>query len=361
MQERNYIGVLGGRSEIGKYCVAELLKSTNCNIIIATRNIPDTNELNSRRISYMQINIFTAEQLDAFCNKSSIVINCAGPSTVILDTVANSCLKNNAHYIDIGGYDILYDILKAKEPEIIQKGLIFLISAGWIPGLSGIIPIELAKHAELEGMQISELNVYTTGKEKWSYGSCRDMVWSMFENFYGVYVKGKWKKKIPLTGKSVYFYSLKEKQKVMVMFNNQFADFAKEKKYDLFSEYIGSNEFGFRAKILSLYIIFFLKNNKEKAAVMYQKAIEKDHANGKRFGLVQAEACSSEGEKVIAELYTENNYLLTGIAPALAAQQLLNKQLVKQSGVLYMCNAVDTAIYIEQLALMNHEIIYYHE
>ena len=363
MQERSYIGVLGGRSEIGKHCVNELLQSTDSNIVIATRSVvPDEEVLESERISYMEVDVFNPKQLDLLCKQSSLVINCAGPSTVILDTIANSCLHNNAHYIDLGGYDIVYDKLKVKEDEVKKKGLIFLLSSGWIPGISGILPIELAKRVEEEGMQVSELNVYTTGKEKWSYGSCRDMVWSMFEDFYGIYVNGKWKKKKPLTSmKNIFFHSLQEKQKVMVMFNNQLADFAQEKKYSLCSEYIGSNEFGFRSKLISLYIQLFLKNNKDKAAKLFQKSIDKEQSDGKRFGLVQADVCTKDGKKLIAELYTETNYYLTGIAPALAAQQLISGQLIKQTGVFYMCNAVDTTKYLNQLKQSNHEIIYYYE
>ncbi len=282
---------------------------------------------------------------------------------MILDKVANCCLEAETHYIDLGGYDILLDKLKGIDSKVKEKGLLFLISSGWIPGISGILPIHVADYAENSGIKIKELNVYTTGKEKWSYGSCRDMVWSMFENFYGVYKNGEWKKKSVLFSmKKIFFDSIKEKQQVMVMFNNQLAGFAKKKSYPLLAEYIGSNEFGFRSKLVSLYIQIFMKNNKDKAASLFQKSLENDQRKGgKRFGLVQVEVCGSKKEKVVAEMYTDNNYFLTGVAPAIAARQIINNEVINKSGVHYMCNVIDTKKFLERLKELNHSISYSHE
>ena len=47
-------------------------------------------------------------------------------------------LRNNCHYIDIGGYGILRDLLKPYEKSIEAQKLCFIIGAGWMPGISGV-------------------------------------------------------------------------------------------------------------------------------------------------------------------------------------------------------------------------------
>ena len=49
------------------------------------------------------------------------------------DKIALHALRNNCHYIDIGGYGILRDLLKPYEKSIEAQKLCFIIGVGWMP------------------------------------------------------------------------------------------------------------------------------------------------------------------------------------------------------------------------------------
>jgi saccharopine dehydrogenase-like NADP-dependent oxidoreductase len=164
-------------------------------------------------------------------------------------------------------------LLKNKSEIIRSKDLRFLISAGWIPGVSGVFPIYMAELAEGRFKKIHSLEIFISGKEKWSYGSCRDMIWAMFEDFSGVYENGIWvRKNIFRNSRKISLPAPSGKQWAYPMFNNQLQHFALARKYPLLAEYMGSEEFSFRTTLLIMYIRSFMKKNKEKAAALFQKA-----------------------------------------------------------------------------------------
>ena len=70
---------------------------------------------NSERLKYNQMNYNNDVELDNFCSQCLLVINAVGPSFKINDKIALHALRNNCHYIDIGGYGILRDLLKPYE------------------------------------------------------------------------------------------------------------------------------------------------------------------------------------------------------------------------------------------------------
>ena len=82
---------------------------------------------NSERLKYNQMNYNNDVELDNFCSQCLLVINAVGPSFKINDKIALHALRNNCHYIDIGGYGILRDLLKPYEKSIEAQKLCFII------------------------------------------------------------------------------------------------------------------------------------------------------------------------------------------------------------------------------------------
>ncbi len=83
-----------------------------------------------------------AASLDAFCRGSHIVVNCAGPSYVVLDTVAKVALAAGADYVDAGGDEPVHRAL--SEQRLAESGRTALLTAGMMPGLTGLLPRWLA-------------------------------------------------------------------------------------------------------------------------------------------------------------------------------------------------------------------------
>ncbi|RBM06856.1 saccharopine dehydrogenase NADP-binding domain-containing protein [Streptomyces sp. PT12] len=77
--------------------------------------------------------------LREFCVGSQLVVNCAGPSYRLLDTVARAARAVGAHYVDAAGDLPAHRALLAHEnPDV--GGHTALFSAGVTPGLTGLLP-----------------------------------------------------------------------------------------------------------------------------------------------------------------------------------------------------------------------------
>lgn len=353
---RNTVGIIGGYGRIGAFVVKELFETTNSHITVAGRDLEKAKNISESlgtRVSIRYVDVFQSDTLDTICQDCGIIINCAGPSTVILVRVANACLRHNCHYIDVGGYDVLYDLLKDKNEDIRKRELTFLISAGWIPGLSGIFPKYIASIASSLFETVDSLKIYYGGREKWSYTSCRDMVWTIFQDFAGIFKHGKWIKKNILTSPRIaklpYPLGI---QVVFPLFNNQSRSFAEEMKYQLFAEYVGSGEHSLLTGLVAIYIKMFMKKKKEKAAQILMKAIEENWRHRGSAGLVYVVVKGKQNNKerqIRASIFTQENYRLTGIVPAITAKMLMENK-ISTKGIYYLCEVVDSDYFMKQIA-----------
>lgn len=143
MVYNKYIGIIGGTGTIGSIIVKYLLQlQTHFHVLIGGRRsikeISMSTFYNSERLKYNQMNYNNDVELDNFCSQCLLVINAVGPSFKINDKIALHALRNNCHYIDIGGYGILRDLLKPYEKSIEAQKLCFIIGVGWMPGISGV-------------------------------------------------------------------------------------------------------------------------------------------------------------------------------------------------------------------------------
>lgn len=353
---RKTVGIIGGYGRIGAFAVKELFETTNSHIIVAGRDLEKAKNISESlgtRVSIRYVDIFQSDTLDAICQDCGIIISCAGPSTVILDRIANACLRHDCHYIDLGGYDVCHNLLKDKNEDIRKRRLTFLISAGWIPGISGIFPKYVASIASSLFETVDSLKVYYGGRERWSYGSCRDMVWAIFEDFTGIFKYGKWvKKNILMSPRIAKLPHPLGIQVVFPLFNNQSRSFAEEKKYRLFAEYVGSGEHSILTGFVTIYIKTFMKKKKEKAAQILMKAIEKNWRHRGSIGMVYVVAKGKQNNKkrqIRASIFTRENHCLTGIVPAITAKMLMENK-IPANGSYYLCEAVNADYFMKQIA-----------
>ncbi len=103
-----------------------------------------------------------------------LVINAVGPSFKINDKIALHALRNNCHYIDIGGYGILRDLLKPYEKSIEAQKLCFIIGVGWMPGISGVFSKTIIE-THLNSPENTNFNIYYGAVDNWSYSSTYDL------------------------------------------------------------------------------------------------------------------------------------------------------------------------------------------
>lgn len=127
------IGVIGGYGAAGQYAVRVL--SEYGSLKIGSRNADPS------------VDVRDADSLARFVDGCSLVVNCAGPSHELSAGVAEAAFRAGADYVDAG--DVVLD-------DVDTRGRAAVLSAGALPGLSGLLPRWLA--AEFGGA--SRLTAY---------------------------------------------------------------------------------------------------------------------------------------------------------------------------------------------------------
>ncbi|MEX5710659.1 saccharopine dehydrogenase NADP-binding domain-containing protein [Parafrankia sp. FMc6] len=80
--------------------------------------------------------------LARFCSGCQVVLNCAGPTYLLGDTVGVAALAAGAHYVDVAGDDPVLESMTGRGLAGTDRAVV--VSAGTLPGLSSLLPRWLA-------------------------------------------------------------------------------------------------------------------------------------------------------------------------------------------------------------------------
>jgi hypothetical protein len=191
-------GIVGGYGATGRIVASELWKSCDGEILIGGRDLAKGKALAAEfdnRASAHILNILDARSLDDFCSRCSIVVNCAGPVMVLQDRVAQAAFRRRCHYIDAAGMSLVRERMLPHSREIEDLGLSFVISAGWMPGASELLPVYADALARARMDTIESLTVYFGDSGEWSDNALRDGAWYIRQSGLrspGYFRKGEW-------------------------------------------------------------------------------------------------------------------------------------------------------------------------
>ena len=173
-------GVVGACGATGQAVVAELHKSCGGNVLIGGRELEKQRALADRfdaRVSATQVDVLDPASLDAFCGQCAIIINCAGPVCRLEDRVAQAALRNGCHYVDPAGLTIVEERMRAHSHVVADAGLCFVISAGWMPGLTELLPVYAHARAKATMDAVESIAVYFADGGDWSRSALIDGAW----------------------------------------------------------------------------------------------------------------------------------------------------------------------------------------
>ncbi|OUC93412.1 saccharopine dehydrogenase NADP-binding domain-containing protein [Streptosporangium minutum] len=131
------------------------------------------------------VDLRDAAALAAFCEGCHVVVNCAGPSSRILDTVARAALAAGAHYVDVAGDAAVRDRLTAAglpagSAGRVDAGLVVVLSAGMMPGLSALLP----RHLAGQGFdRVDRLTAHVGGVDRFTPAAALDYVASLSDGY----------------------------------------------------------------------------------------------------------------------------------------------------------------------------------
>lgn len=191
-------GIAGGYGATGRIVASELWKSSSGEILIGGRDLAKGKILAAEfngRVSAAHLDILDAHSLDDYCGRCSIIVNCAGPVRVLQDRVAQAALRSRCHYIDAAGMSMVKERMLSHSQEIEELGLSFVISAGWMPGLSELLPVYAEARARASMDAIDSLRVYFGDSGEWSTNALRDGAWYIRQSGLrsaGYFRKGEW-------------------------------------------------------------------------------------------------------------------------------------------------------------------------
>lgn len=160
--------------------MSELWKSCAGEILIGGRDLAKGKALAAvfdNRVSAARLDIFDAQSLDDFCSRCSIILDCAGPVMVLQDRVAQAAFRARCHYIDAAGMSVVKERMLPHSQEIEEQGLSFVISAGWNPGISELLPVYADAQARTKMDMVEALTIYQADSGEWSTNALRDAVW----------------------------------------------------------------------------------------------------------------------------------------------------------------------------------------
>ncbi|MFI5834187.1 saccharopine dehydrogenase NADP-binding domain-containing protein [Micromonospora sp. NPDC051300] len=162
------IALVGAGGGVGRHALAHLLAWTVDTVRAGGRD-PARLPTGDARVEAYPVDLTDADGLDAFCAGCHTVVNCAGPAVTVGDTVARAAARAGAAYVDAAGDDALHRAVAAL-PGATDR--VTVISAGMMPGLSGLLPAYLATHLP----DARRMSGWVGGRDGFTPGAARDFL-----------------------------------------------------------------------------------------------------------------------------------------------------------------------------------------
>ena len=110
--------------------------------------------------------------IDAALKGASVVLNVAGPFSATSRPVADACLRNCVHYLDITGEIEVFEALAARDAEARAQGIVLLPGVGF-----DVVPSDcLAAHLKRRLPDANDLKLYLSFGPNMSRGTAKTMV-----------------------------------------------------------------------------------------------------------------------------------------------------------------------------------------
>ena len=191
-------GIAGGYGATGRMVASELWKRCPGEILIGGRDLAKGEALAAEfdsRASAAYLDVLDSHSLDDFCSRCSIIVNCAGPVMLLQDRAAQAAFRARCHYIDAADMSLVKERMLSHRQEIEDLGLSFVISAGWMPGLSELLPVYAYAQARAKLDTIESVTLYFGDSGEWSTNALRDAAWFIHQSGLrspGYFRKGAW-------------------------------------------------------------------------------------------------------------------------------------------------------------------------
>jgi uncharacterized protein YbjT (DUF2867 family) len=175
------IGVVGASGAVGA-AAARSLADHGHPVHLVGRRADRLDELADRLggASTAVADLSDPDGLDRACSGCAVVVNCAGPSRDVGNRVAAAAARVGADYVDAAGDETLTRLV--TDAGLPPPGRVAVLAAGFVPGLSGLLPRYLAG---MGFQRAASLTGYAGGLDRFTPAAAADYLASLADG-YGV-------------------------------------------------------------------------------------------------------------------------------------------------------------------------------
>lgn len=127
--------VIGGNGFYGRYLVNDLIRHTNAEILIASRNPLDAEWVGSNRVQVAKCDMTDIKTLEQLTEHSDVIVHCAGPFQSLPLTPLHSAIHTKVNYVDISEDRIFYKEVRKLEQSILHAGITVLSGMSVAPAM----------------------------------------------------------------------------------------------------------------------------------------------------------------------------------------------------------------------------------
>jgi saccharopine dehydrogenase (NAD+, L-lysine forming) len=173
-------GITGGCGNTAKAVAKEPRRSTNGQILIGARNLASAEAVAANlgpAVAAARVDLRDVRSLEQFCFRCSVVVNCGGPVCELQDLVAQAAQRTRSHYVDVASLTLVPAGMKPHHQEVCDQGLSCVLSAGWLPGMSEMLPAYCLALAQSRMDAIQSVTIHCGDSGEWSDNALRDAAW----------------------------------------------------------------------------------------------------------------------------------------------------------------------------------------
>jgi short subunit dehydrogenase-like uncharacterized protein len=164
--------IYGATGYTGKL-IAKAAADQGARPILAGRNLAKVNAV-ARPLGFKTraFDLGDPARLDAAIKDVSVVLCVAGPFSATSRPMADACLRNRVHYLDITGEIDVFEALAARDAEAMARGVMLLPGVGF-----DVVPTDcLAAHLKHRLPDANDLKLYLSLGNDMSRGTAKAMI-----------------------------------------------------------------------------------------------------------------------------------------------------------------------------------------
>ncbi len=112
--------------------IAELASKSDLNVLLSGRDDQKLTEQSARLgLSYRRASLDSKDEMDHLLSSADAVIHCAGPFARTWQKMADACIRNQCHYLDITGEILVFESLKKMDLQFKEAGIMAMAGTGF--------------------------------------------------------------------------------------------------------------------------------------------------------------------------------------------------------------------------------------